>query len=69
MDRDKVLKHGVKIGDVYKTLQTFMGGPSSIFSRFPPVAGLCASRANTASAQRISANFNNRGSDGSVYTG
>ena len=26
VDRDKVLKEGVPIGDVYKTLQTFMGG-------------------------------------------
>jgi HAE1 family hydrophobic/amphiphilic exporter-1 len=26
VDRDKVLKQGVPLGDVYKTLQTFMGG-------------------------------------------
>src|SRR5512139_2328221 len=27
VDRDKVLTHGVNLGNVYKTLQTFMGGP------------------------------------------
>ena len=26
VDRDKVLKHGVALGDVYQTLQTFLGG-------------------------------------------
>jgi HAE1 family hydrophobic/amphiphilic exporter-1 len=35
VDRDKVLKHGVNLGDVYKTLQTFMGGPFiNYFNRF-----------------------------------
>ena len=26
VDRDKVLKHGVPIADIYTTLQTYMGG-------------------------------------------
>ena len=35
MDRDKVLKQGVDIGEVYKTLQTFMGGYFvNYFNRF-----------------------------------
>jgi len=32
--RDKVLKQGVELSNVYKTLQTFMGGCCSIFNRF-----------------------------------
>jgi HAE1 family hydrophobic/amphiphilic exporter-1 len=35
VDRDKVLKHGVHLGDVYQTLQTFMGGVMvNFFNRF-----------------------------------
>ena len=35
VDRDKVLKQGVKLEDVYKTLQTFMGGVMvNYFNRF-----------------------------------
>ena len=35
VDRDKVLKQGVALGDVYKTLQTFMGGAFvNYFNRF-----------------------------------
>ncbi len=35
VDRDKVLKHGINIGDVYQTLQAFMGGPFvNFFNRF-----------------------------------
>jgi HAE1 family hydrophobic/amphiphilic exporter-1 len=35
VDRDKVLKQGVQLGDVYKTLQTFMGGVFiNYFNRF-----------------------------------
>src|SRR5208282_5557148 len=35
VDRDKVLKQGVDIGEVYKTLQTFMGGYFvNYFNRF-----------------------------------
>ena len=35
VDRDKVLKQGVKLDDVYKTLQTFMGGSFvNYFNRF-----------------------------------
>jgi HAE1 family hydrophobic/amphiphilic exporter-1 len=35
VDRDKVLKQGVKLDDVYKTLQTFMGGYFvNYFNRF-----------------------------------
>lgn len=35
VDRDKVLKQGVQIGDVYQTLQTFMGGYFlNYFNRF-----------------------------------
>ena len=35
VDRDKVLKQGIAIGDVYKTLQTFMGGAFvNYFNRF-----------------------------------
>jgi HAE1 family hydrophobic/amphiphilic exporter-1 len=35
VDRDKVLRQGVNIGDVYKTLQTFMGsGFVNYFNRF-----------------------------------
>ncbi len=35
VDRDKVLKHGVNLSDVYKTLQTFMGGYFvNYFNRF-----------------------------------
>jgi HAE1 family hydrophobic/amphiphilic exporter-1 len=35
VDRDKVLKQGVPIGDVYRTLQTFMGGYFvNYFNRF-----------------------------------
>ena len=35
VDRDKVLKEGVPIGDVYRTLQTFMGGYFvNYFNRF-----------------------------------
>lgn len=35
VDRDKVLKQGVPLGDVYKTLQTFMGGVFiNYFNRF-----------------------------------
>ena len=26
VDRDKVLKEGIAIGDVYQTMQTFLGG-------------------------------------------
>ena len=35
VDRDKVLKQGVNLGDVYQTLQTFMGGVMvNYFNRF-----------------------------------
>jgi HAE1 family hydrophobic/amphiphilic exporter-1 len=35
VDRDKVLKQGVNIGEVYQTLQAFMGGPFiNYFNRF-----------------------------------
>jgi HAE1 family hydrophobic/amphiphilic exporter-1 len=35
VDRDKVLKHGVEISEVYKTLQTFLGGYFvNYFNRF-----------------------------------
>ena len=35
VDRDKVLKQGVDLGDVYRTLQTFMGGYFvNYFNRF-----------------------------------
>ncbi len=35
VDRDKVVKQGVKLGDVYETLQAFMGGPFvNYFNRF-----------------------------------
>ncbi len=35
VDRDKVLKQGVDLGDVYQTLQTFMGGVMvNYFNRF-----------------------------------
>ena len=35
VDRDKVLKQGVNLGDVYQTLQTFMGGSFvNFFNRF-----------------------------------
>ena len=35
VDRDKVLKQGVSLGDVYQTLQTFMGGAMvNYFNRF-----------------------------------
>ena len=35
VDRDKVLTHGVALGDVYQTLQAFMGGPFiNYFNRF-----------------------------------
>ncbi|MCX6901508.1 MAG: multidrug efflux RND transporter permease subunit [Verrucomicrobia bacterium] len=35
VDRDKVVKQGVKLGDVYQTLQAFMGGPFvNYFNRF-----------------------------------
>ena len=35
MDRDKVLKQGLDLGEVYKTLQTFMGGYFvNYFNRF-----------------------------------
>ena len=35
VDRDKVLKQGVNLGDVYQTLQTFMGGVMvNCFNRF-----------------------------------
>ena len=35
VDRDKVLKEGIPLGDVYKTLQTFMGGNFvNYFNRF-----------------------------------
>src|SRR5262249_35413669 len=35
VDRDKVLKHGVSLNEVYRTLQTFMGGNFvNYFNRF-----------------------------------
>ena len=35
VDRDKVLKQGIDIGEVYQTLQTFMGGYFvNYFNRF-----------------------------------
>src|SRR5437016_7545173 len=35
VDRDKVIKQGVAVGDVYKTLQAFMGGLFiNYFNRF-----------------------------------
>ena len=35
MDRDKVLKQGVDLSDVYQTIQTFMGGYFvNYFNRF-----------------------------------
>ena len=35
VDRDKVLRQGVNLGDVYQTLQAFMGGPFvNYFNRF-----------------------------------
>src|SRR5207245_10815635 len=35
VDRDKALKQGVAVGDVYQTLQTFLGGLSvNQFNRF-----------------------------------
>ena len=35
MDRDKVIKQGVAINDVYRTIQTFMGGLFvNYFNRF-----------------------------------
>ena len=35
MDRDKVLKQGVNLGDVYQTVQAFMGGVMvNYFNRF-----------------------------------
>ena len=45
VDRDKVLKQGVDIKDVYRTIQAFMGGRSSTTSTVrPPVAGVCRGR-------------------------
>ena len=57
MDRDKVLKQGVPLTDVYQTLQTFMGGPSSTTSTASGGSGrfTCRPRASTARAPRTSA--------------
>ena len=42
VDRDKVLKQGVNLGDVYQTLQAFMGGVMvNYFNRSGVLAGLC----------------------------
>ena len=53
VDRDKVLKQGVDLGDVYQTLQTFMGGVVNYFNRFGRhVAGLCSSRGRVSDRRR-----------------
>ena len=46
VDRDKVLKQGVTLQDVYQTLQCFMGGAvrELLQPLRPPVAGLRAGR-------------------------
>ncbi len=42
VDRDKVLKQGVPLADVYATLQAYMGGFRQLLQSFrPPVASLC----------------------------
>ena len=41
VDRDKVLKQGIDLGQVYQTLQTFMGGFFvNYFNRFGRMAGI-----------------------------
>ena len=54
VDRDKALKQGVDIKDVYRTIQAFMGGSSSITSTALAGSGRCTSKpkANTVTARR-----------------
>ena len=55
VDEDKVLKQGVPISDVYKTIQAFMGGLFvNYFNRSPPVRTLSRPKAPIAPRRKMS---------------
>ena len=66
VDRDKVLKQGVDLGQVYKTLQAFMGGSSSTTSTASAARGrsTCRPRGNRAPRAENVGQFYVRNSEG-----